>query len=435
MAWGVLRLVLQLLPAALGDAGGEVDEEVRGAMSTFCPHLDEIPDMFTTFWQRLHSAVLQLEREFALDAQAPGYEIRALCVQLAFLRSIVKGQAGLPFPQAVNSCPTLMAIYFEWASGLAERAHQPRRARALMQLGAPLQLMALSRAMMRPGESKQVKDTQSTVSTQYAEKLQKLKGTAPPSVPWLRSKPGSRISRVAVRSLCDANYQGGNLENGTFNVTEKNHRSYAEKWGYDYEMLFRSPLSDQEPQFGKLQVAIDLLGSDDPPDYFFWLDCDALVTNRSISLEDLLETYQLHAAHFVVAEEVSGINSGIFLVKGGAERHGLRFLRAAMTSDWRFVWDQTMLLDQMARDSDLYADDMCYQWRTTGASHDFDWAPHFGVVPQQALNLYGQGSALQWGASAWQRGDFILHLAGCPLVELPCLQAFEEIAQWVEESH
>lgn len=37
----------------------------------------------------------------------------------------------------------------------------------------------------------------------------------------------------------------------------------------------------------------------------------------------------------------------------------------------------------MARDSDLYADDMCYQWRTTGASHDFDWAPHFGVVPQQ----------------------------------------------------
>ena len=30
-------------------------------MSTFCPHLDEIPDMFTTFWQRLHSAVLQLE--------------------------------------------------------------------------------------------------------------------------------------------------------------------------------------------------------------------------------------------------------------------------------------------------------------------------------------------------------------------------------------
>lgn len=49
----------------------------------------------------------------------------------------------------MNSCPTLMAIYFEWASGLAEDALQARRARALLQLGAPLQLMALSRALMR----------------------------------------------------------------------------------------------------------------------------------------------------------------------------------------------------------------------------------------------------------------------------------------------
>ena len=42
---------------------------------------------------------------------------------------------------------------------------------------------------------------------------------------------------------------------------------------------------------------------------------------------------------------------------------------------------------------------------------------------------------LQWGASAWQRGDFILHLAGCPLVEPPCRQTFEEVAQWVEDAH
>ena len=34
----------------------------------------------------------------------------------------------------------------------ALEANQPRRARALMQLGAPLQIMALSRAMMRWGK-------------------------------------------------------------------------------------------------------------------------------------------------------------------------------------------------------------------------------------------------------------------------------------------
>ena len=50
----------------------------------------------------------------------------------------------------MNSCPTLMAIYFQWSSGLALDATQPLRSRALLQLGAPLQLMALSRALMRP---------------------------------------------------------------------------------------------------------------------------------------------------------------------------------------------------------------------------------------------------------------------------------------------
>ena len=93
-------------------------------------------------------------------------------------------------------------------------------------------------------------------------------------------------------------------------------QGYAERWGYEYEMLFRSPLPDEEPQFGKLQVAIDVLDVEDPPEWFLWLDCDALVTNRSISLDDLLMTYELREAQFVVAEETSGINSGIFLVKG-----------------------------------------------------------------------------------------------------------------------
>lgn len=401
------------------------------SLSSFCPHLDEIPEIFTTFWQRLHSSVVQLQHDISMDAGEPDHETRALCVQLALLRSIIQGQAGIPFPQAVNSCPTLMAIYFQWSSGLALDATQPLRSRALLQLGAPLQLMALSRALMRPDESKEFKDRQRAVSTKFSEKLQKLRGNTD-GLPWkLGTDPQPR---VVVRSLCDATFQGGNLENASFNVTERNHRSYAEKWGYDYEMLFQRPVADEEPQFGKLQVALEVL-SKDIADWFLWLDCDALVTNRSISIADFLQTYLVtEDAHFVVAEETSGINSGVFLLRGGEV--GLRFLRDAMSSDWRFVWDQTMLLHQMAMDSDLLGQDMCSKWRKgEDVSHDFHWAQHFRVVPQHALNLYGEGSALQWGASAWQRGDFILHLAGCPLVEPPCRQTFEEVAQWVEDVH
>ena len=243
---------------------------------------------------------------------------------------------------------------------------------------------------------------------------------------------GSRTrSRVAVHSLCDASYEDGNLANASFQVTVRNHKSYAEKWGYDYSMHFRSPLPDQEPQFGKLQVAIDALESD-PPEWFLWLDCDSLVTNRSISVDDLLDTYDLREAEFVVAEEPSGINSGVFLLR----HDGLRFLKEVMKSNWRFVWDQTMLLHQMAEESDLFGEAMCSKVRKEEAPpRDFEWAKNFRLVPQQAMNLYGEGSALQWGASAWQQGDFILHLAGCPLVEAPCRSTFHEVAQWVEDNH
>ena len=51
------------------------------------------------------------------------------------------------------------------------------------------------------------------------------------------------------------------------------------------------------------------------------------------------------------------------------------------------------------------------------------------------LQPTGLPDRLQWGASAWQRGDFILHLAGCPLVETPCREVFEDVARWVEEVH
>lgn len=64
-----------------------------------------------------------------------------------------------------------------------------------------------------------------------------------------------------------------------------------------------------------LQVALEVL-SKDIADWFLWLDCDALVTNRSISIADFLQTYLVtEDAHFVVAEDS---NSRVLMVRNGA---------------------------------------------------------------------------------------------------------------------
>ncbi|CAE8590380.1 unnamed protein product [Polarella glacialis] len=351
----------------------------------------------------------------------------------------------MPVPQLANSCPTMLALYFERASDLAMAAEQPMRARTLLHLAAPLRLMGLSRTLFRPGETRLRKDAEASISRRFHDKLKGLRSFGPAEREWQLSGAEAFRSRVQIRSLCDS--RGANLENVSFDVTERNHKAYADRWGYDYRLHRQSPLQDEEPQFGKLQIALDSLAVENPPDWFLWLDCDALVTNHSISVDDLLDTYDLRGVDWAVAEETNGINSGVFLVRGGPENAGLRFLQAASTSQWRFVWDQSMVFHQMTEESDLLAATACEQWqsqmrqsRHEGDSgedlrHDFRWAAHFRSLPQRAMNLYGEGSALQWDATAWEPGDFILHLAGCPLVEPECKQRFETAAAWTEANN
>ena len=63
-----------------------------------------------------------------------------------------------------------------------------------------------------------------------------------------------------------------------------------------------------------LQVALEVL-SKHSVDWFLWLDCDALVTNRSISIADFLQSYLVtEDAHFVVAEDIP--RSGADVVSG-----------------------------------------------------------------------------------------------------------------------
>lgn len=416
----------------------QIDVEVQ----KFCPYLSELPDVYEDVWRRLHTMAMLLEEE---KQSAMDLRVRAnvFCRQLKLLKAAVAGEV-LPTAQLANSCPSLFALYFESAAEVAFQLRQPRRSRALLQLGTPLRLMALSRTLFTPTETREQKDWQSSLSKRYHDKLKTLVDYGPEEREWelLNSTQGRELSdstrasaRVEIHSLCDIRWPGANLENVTFNVSEQNHRAYATRWGYSYTMHQHTPLGEQEPQYGKIQIAIDAMEREDPPDWFLWLDCDTLVGNRSISVDDLLNTYDLQDVAWAVAEETSGINTGVFLVQGGSHRdRSLQFLKEASSSPWRFVWDQSMFLHQMAKDSDLFAESVCQvQDLDDGLSMpDFAWSTKFRTLPQKAMNLYGEGSALQWGATAWKPGDFVLHLAGCPLVEKECRDTFDGVASWIE---
>ncbi|OLP87613.1 hypothetical protein AK812_SmicGene31140 [Symbiodinium microadriaticum] len=100
-------------------SSSQAPDPVRKDLQGFCPYLHELPAAFTTFWHQLHGAALLVEQRVQLEETSREGTARGLCLQLALFRQVVSGTAGLPFPQAANSCPTLISSYFEWASELA----------------------------------------------------------------------------------------------------------------------------------------------------------------------------------------------------------------------------------------------------------------------------------------------------------------------------
>lgn len=367
-------------------------------------------------WQKLQ------ELAASLPAEPP---LRALCARLGLVERLLRP----PLLRLAMACPSLTSLQIEAAANASLRLRDFRRAQVLLQLGAPFRLMALSQVLFSPRRVRAEKDAEGAISQRFHIALQALKrfGPPPPPQPWKRRAGTDDSLQVKVMSLCDTG--GGNFNGTAAPVTAENHRAWAKTHGYEYVMLHERPLADLEPQYSKVRIAADAIAPAGAPDWFVWLDCDALVMDRSVSVGTVLDAYNAREADFVIAEEPSGINSGVFFLRGSPTAR--LFMEVVGSSDWSMVWDQSMFLNGMVARSDLFGAEACSSeeavWRT------FEWSAGMMTVHQAAMNLYSAGSAAQWGAAAWEEGGFIIHFAGCPLSHPKCWQKFVAAADWARE--
>lgn len=403
---------------------------VDADLSLMCDAANGWPAVVLEGWRALH-AVAQTADSVASqqeDARA------SLCSYLWFLANAVSGA----LPLLGGACPALAAGYFQRAAEFSLAAGHVFRAHVLLQLGAPFHVMAHSRARQAGVRSRALKEGLH-VADRYRAALQSLCHLGPAAKPWRFRQAAQRKEssggRIAIHSMCDT--RGPSLKEMDIALVEQNHRSYADRWGYQYRMHHAAPGGDREPhyRYGQTRIAFRELSSPDPPSYFVWFDCDVLVANLSVSIEAVLRTYELDTfeTDWVVAEDASGINSGVFILRGGSSR-ALSFLRGALESPWTVWWEQSQWLHSMAEISDLFARRACADGATAADAnfHDFKWAGNLRTVPQQALNSYTPEVAREWGAEAWRAGDFILHFAGCPLRREACMRNFTEAAAWIQ---
>lgn len=168
--------------------------------------------------------------------------------------------------------------------------------------------------------------------------------------------------------------------------------------------LYLHEVDDNTPMyFVKTEIALQQLN--EGFDVVFAVDCDVLITNYKIGVEDFLDDEHL----FYACCDINGLNTGTFIVKNSAwTKNILREVLERKQMTLRYSDEQNVY--QMIRDDRVKhlphpsINSILYEL----------YAPSYGVIgykdgDEVMLPTHEQG--------CWVKGDFLMHLPGKPLQE------------------
>lgn len=194
----------------------------------------------------------------------------------------------------------------------------------------------------------------------------------------------------AVISLHNHNFQP------LADLTWPNKIKYAEKWGYGYACK-NNNFYGVALGFEKVWFIKDMLEAHPDIDWFWWVGCDTLVTNMSISLEDRVDNNY----HFIIATDCNGINADSFLIRNSPE--GKEYINMILSKYEEYKnhgWlEQQVIIDTLDQNKDIIK-----------------------IVPQRDLNAYNyslypecQPIDKNGNNGNWQQGDLLIHWPGTSL--------------------
>lgn len=209
----------------------------------------------------------------------------------------------------------------------------------------------------------------------------------------------SNNSTIVFTSLHDNNYQG--LADITLT---KNKNVYCKK--NNYQLIVKTDNWQNIPIGYEKAYLIETAFEMYPQcEWVFFSECDTLITNMTIKLEDVIRNEQ---KHFVITTDVNGINSGSFFVKNSIEGRG--FLEAMKNSIGKYANEQHFIIDSYFGKG--------------------DFKHIMSLYPQKSFNsydyhLYGDnystGLDIQGNNGRWEYGDFIIHFPGLSYEYRLCL--------------
>ena len=382
-----------------------------------------------------------LEQRF-LNAQVTSYvegPTAGSAACLSVLETLLREKYVLAF-----SCPLLTSKLIHQCATLVSHIGEKVRARTLLQMGNMFKLQAISQwygytqVQKKRGESfanRYETRMQSDYSLALTALFQSTQSMPRDIITPPRGHPleKAKFEIVSICAYADDPTSNTGIRSTLPDITPPNHQSYADRFGYKYTVYRELPESRRslEAHYSKMLVVSDILARKvNPPDWAIFVDCDAIFTDFSTSLSEIIYTYTIDRPEtaFLVAEDTGGINSGVFAVKN--VQWGRDFLSKAAIAPYTTAWDQSQLFWEAIK-TDLFTSS-----NSTCSDHklnDFQLPPQVTFMHQRHLNAFVPPASKDWQAYEWQPGDFIRHFAGCPWQEKVCLDMFHATLEWADQ--
>ena len=126
----------------------------------------------------------------------------------------------------------------------------------------------------------------------------------------------------------------GNYANHSIGI----NKEYANKHGYGFHVFTENATPDLPINFGKIQNALDIMESSNPPEYVVHIDADAVIVRPDYKITNIIEYYMMLGSMIIgedcydktICSKPGQINSGVFIVKNNTM--GRQILRQWLNS-------------------------------------------------------------------------------------------------------
>ena len=216
----------------------------------------------------------------------------------------------------------------------------------------------------------------------------------------------------------------------------KNKKVYCEKHGYTLHyasdggasVIGKPVIAQARPPvaenhviigWGKIYVMKDAMDKYPNAEWIFNADCDTMITNMDIKLEDIVANHTHSNTHILVPSDCSGINCGVMMVRNSPI--GRAFLDTVIVGEplykhW-YLYENQLIQDMLVGH---------YFWDEHMKAGGSCWSDVSNVLRQRVMNSYDYKNLPLlmnrpnyndiWGEDGqWQQGDFIIQWPGTDL--------------------